>query len=59
MSNANQFRQWARCNTCGSEVLFDAWVSYSGEVESVFDHNFCVECDGEVGCKGFTVVTNK
>lgn len=36
--------QWARCNECGSEVIFDAYVDYAGEVSEVFDNTVCTGC---------------
>lgn len=39
----------ARCNACGEEVVFDAWVTASGEIHSQYDENLCLGCDGRVG----------
>lgn len=36
---------WARCLECGDgEVVFDAWVTYSGEVAGTFDESLCNDC---------------
>jgi hypothetical protein len=41
-------RQWARCDECGGEVWFDAWVDLGGAVAGgPYDNTFCEECGGE------------
>jgi hypothetical protein len=44
-------RKYARCNACGDEVVFDAWVTVGGEVHSVYDESYCVGCEGSVGSR--------
>ena len=58
MSDLNwaQPEQWARCDECGSEVWFDAYVDLMGRLVSSFDDNICTgECEGPVG-RHWTVV---
>jgi hypothetical protein len=39
--------QYARCNDCGGEVVFDAWATLRGEVWNQFEKsNICTACDG-------------
>jgi len=39
-------RKWAKCEECGGEVMFDAWVDVNGEVmQGPFDECRCSECD--------------
>lgn len=46
-------RRMAVCDECGSEVVFDAWVTAGGEIHSQYDENLCLGCGGSVG-SGFT-----
>lgn len=40
---------WAKCNECGGEVWFDAWVDLEGNVcGGPYDTTHCEECDCEV-----------
>lgn len=39
--------QWARCTDCGSEVYFDAYVTYDGELVNTFADYVCSgDCNG-------------
>jgi len=41
-------RKWAKCDECGGEVWFDAWVDLNGEVAGgPYDNTFCEHCEGE------------
>ena len=41
-------RQWAKCDECGGEVWFDAWVDLNGQVAGgPYDTTFCSACEGE------------
>lgn len=51
-----QAHQWARCNECGSEVIFDAYVDYAGDVSEVFDNTVCTGCCAESKYGNFTLV---
>ena len=50
-------REWAKCPDCGAEVVFPAYVDYSGNLDHISDTNeaICYECGD--GVKGYTVVT--
>lgn len=43
-------REWARCNSCGSEVEFQAWVDFSGRVTAMMEtsDNWCSGCERSV-----------
>jgi hypothetical protein len=47
---------WAKCKTCGEEVVFDAHVDLRGNVVSTFDANYCPGCEGSVGWDGYEEV---
>ena len=39
---------WAKCNECGGEVWFDAWVDLNGELAGgPYDNTHCETCGGE------------
>ena len=41
-------RKWAKCDECGGEVWFDAWVDLNGELAGgPYDNTFCETCEGE------------
>lgn len=42
-------RTEAVCDECGDEVVFDAWVTASGEIHSQYDENLCLGCGFSVG----------
>lgn len=45
---------WAKCDECGGEVWFDAWVDFNGELAGgPYANTHCVECGGEAS---YTVV---
>lgn len=50
-------RTYAECDTCGEEVVFDAWVYADGSVHAMYDENLCLGCDGPV--HGFTEKTGR
>lgn len=50
-------RRWAKCDECGGEVWFDAWVDLSGNVAGgPYDNTFCQACEGEAS---YTVVRDE
>jgi hypothetical protein len=39
---------WAKCDECGDEVWFDAWVDLNGELAGgPYDNTYCNTCCGE------------
>lgn len=45
-------KRWARGNDCGGEVVFDAYVTFDGELVSQFDDAIC-NGDCTIGEKGY------
>jgi hypothetical protein len=40
--------KWAKCDECGGEVFFDAWVSLTGELcGGPYQNTYCQVCEGE------------
>jgi hypothetical protein len=53
-------KEWAKCDECGGEVIFPAYVTYSGELDFVqeTDEGMCPECGVDFyNC--YTVVTEE
>ena len=41
-------RKWAKCDECGGEVWFDAWVDLNGELAcGPYQNTHCDTCEGE------------
>lgn len=53
-------KQWAKCDDCGCEVMFPAYVNYEGELDFVCetDEGICFHCGSDfVNC--YTVVNKE
>lgn len=50
-SQEKKTRLVARCNKCGEEVVFDAWIYADGSVHSQYDENLCLGCESGVGSR--------
>ena len=53
-------KQWAKCDDCGGEVIFPAYVNYEGELDFVCETNqgMCAECSVDF-TKCYTVINQE
>lgn len=40
--------KWAKCDRCGAEVWFDAYVTYNEEVVNAFERAYCPGCEEDI-----------
>ena len=40
--------KWAKCDRCGAEVWFDAYVTYNEEIVNTFERAYCPGCEEDI-----------